>query len=705
MPVPAGDQSEVMILAGGGEKGAVGALGQLMANMKASFVKPKSRTSGAAQARAPYGTYVLSAVMPPFAVTLLLVALTGTPDAAYRRARAPADNVHTTAPSQVPLRAIRSRPARGDFTLPTSLAGATINVNSTLQSPGNSGDCTLGEAILAANQNVPIDGCNAGSGVDTIVLTAGTYTLTTVDNTHERVGPLGLPIIFSDVIIQGAGAANTIVERDQSAPTFTLLALPDPYFIPGAGSGSLVLNDLTMRGGSGINPGGGAISAGDRTVTLNNVIFDNNSAPTGGAISSFGYATINANNCIFTNNRASGSGGAIAAPYLTITKSTFNGNSAVYGGAIGFAQGGSAIARIVDSTFINNSVTGSGGALRLSGQVTISGSTFDGNSANDSGAAGAIDATGDLNISDSTITNNHANDSGGILASGTNFSPFGTPGALIINRCNISNNTANVSGGGLSVKGVELYFGIYHGTISNTTIAGNTANVDGGGMVSSLDLILVNTTIDGNTAHRYGGGVYSYDHVGGQRTTLNNVTISGNHADGSGGGFFRDSGDVQFKNTIIALNTSGANDGQDIYAPQADPIISRGYNLISIKDGANFTNATGDQTGTALNPINPLLGPLQANGGPAPTRVLHAGSPALDAGNPATADSTGDSCQPTDERGVSRPQVGDSGGLARCDMGAVERSSGQFEFSAATYSVDEGGGTLTVSVSRGMGDF
>src|SRR5438132_7984184 len=236
-------------------------------------------------------------------------------------------------------------------------AGTTINVNSTLQSPGNSGDCTLGEAILAANQNVPIDGCTAGSGVDTIMLPAGTYTLTTINNTHERVGPLGLPIIFSDVIIQGAGAANTIIERDQNAPDFGLLALPDPYFNPGAGLGSLVLSDVTMRGGRAFNPGGGAISAGDRTVTLNNVTFDKNVAYTGGAIDSFGYATINANNCIFTNNRASGSGGAIAAPYLTITKSTFNGNSAVYGGAIGFAQGGSAIARIVHSTFINNSVT------------------------------------------------------------------------------------------------------------------------------------------------------------------------------------------------------------------------------------------------------------------------------------------------------------------------------------------------------------
>src|SRR3989442_6303127 len=122
-----------------------------MTNMKASFVKPRSRTSGAAQARAPYATYVLSAVMSPLAVALLLVDLTGPPDAAYGRARAPADNVHTTVTSQVPLRGTGFRPARGDSNLPTLPAGATINVNSTLQSPGNSDDCTLGEAIQAAN--------------------------------------------------------------------------------------------------------------------------------------------------------------------------------------------------------------------------------------------------------------------------------------------------------------------------------------------------------------------------------------------------------------------------------------------------------------------------------------------------------------------------------------------------------------------------
>ena len=56
---------------------------------------------------------------------------------------------------------------------------------------------------------------------------------------------------------------------------------------------------------------------------------------------------------------------------------------------------------------------------------------------------------------------------------------------------------------------------------------------------------------------------------------------------------------------------------------------------------------------------DPLLGPLQNNGGPTDTQALGAGSPAIDAGDPAT-------CSATDQRGVARPQ------RARCDIGAFE---------------------------------
>src|SRR5437870_3463754 len=54
---------------------------------------------------------------------------------------------------------------------PSLPLGATINVNSTAQSPGATGDCTLGEAIQAANADAPVDGCTAGSsaGADTIM--------------------------------------------------------------------------------------------------------------------------------------------------------------------------------------------------------------------------------------------------------------------------------------------------------------------------------------------------------------------------------------------------------------------------------------------------------------------------------------------------------------------------------------------------------
>jgi hypothetical protein len=56
-------------------------------------------------------------------------------------------------------------------------------------------------------------------------------------------------------------------------------------------------------------------------------------------------------------------------------------------------------------------------------------------------------------------------------------------------------------------------------------------------------------------------------------------------------------------------------------------IVSLGYNLTS-DNGGGFLTVTGDQINA-----NPLLGPLQNNGGTTPTHALQAGSPAIDAGN------------------------------------------------------------------------
>src|SRR4029077_16101668 len=57
-------------------------------------------------------------------------------------------------------------------------------------------------------------------------------------------------------------------------------------------------------------------------------------------------------------------------------------------------------------------------------------------------------------------------------------------------------------------------------------------------------------------------------------------------------------------------------------------VTSHGYN-ISSDDGSGFLIGPGDQINT-----DPLLGPLQDNGGPTLTHLLLPGSPAINAGNP-----------------------------------------------------------------------
>jgi hypothetical protein len=282
------------------------------------------------------------------------------------------------------------------FDVTPPIVGAII-VDSFAQSPGVAGDCTLGEAIQAANTDLAVDGCPAGSGSDTIALASGLYSLTAIDN-----GVNGLPRVTSDITIAGESAATTIIERAAGSPDFRIFEV----------GGFLGLNNVTIRGGRG--QAGSGVRGGD--LEINNSVFEDNDALTqsGGAIFQNGLIDVTIRNSIFRNNSAGSVGAITMFGSLRIENSTFTGNAATGSstGAVGFGFSGSAV--IVNTVFDGNTSVNGGGAIghydsRTS--MTLSGVTLTNNSTGASG--GAIGNSGTMTIVDSTISGNSASGGNG----------------------------------------------------------------------------------------------------------------------------------------------------------------------------------------------------------------------------------------------------------------------------------------------------
>ena len=201
--------------------------------------------------------------------------------------------------------------------------------------------------------------------------------------------------------------------------------------------------------------------------------------------------------------------------------------------------------------------------------------------------------------------------------------------------------------------------------MTGVTIIDNWAGNFGGGISSAGPLTLINSTVSNNTAaSTRGGGIQNT-----ARLTVINSTITNNDAALGGGGIYRASGTVILVNSIIAGNTGP--DGPDCGGSPT----SLGYNLIGNATDCGYVATIGDQVGTTDNPVDPLLGPLQNNGGETVTYALLFGSPTIDAipvdacndelGNPVTED----------QRGVVRPQG------PECDIGSYEAESTDFPVS------------------------
>ena len=538
-------------------------------------------------------------------------------------------------------------------------AGTTatiIVVNTTDDEISPNGNCTLREAIQAANTHSVVDACTAGRADNTVIdLPAGTYTLT-IPGAGEDDNASGDLDLKANITLHGIGAGPSRISGNRM----------DRVLDVHLGAKVLLLNveiihgktvDGPPAGCDGSSPcpaenGGGILNAG--TLILTGTTIAGNAAGSGGSCSSantdctgepggdgggiFNLGTLVLHESMVLDNLA-GSGGAYVsgtaasggfgggiynAGILTVSNSTVTGNSTGAGGpelctapycpaAPGGDGGGIynlGVAALIGSTIFSNTTAGGGapggrggdgGGIANQGKMTIMTSTLYDNRAGDGGACGGYRCGLD------------AGRGGGIANSGS----------LAMLNCTVSGNRTGNGADVISVFGAP----------------GNGGN--GGGIYNAGTLTLDNCTIADNAGGRGGSS----------------LTSGPAGVDGVGGGLavFASPGSVvHIKNTILAGNlvASGQNDCNG-------NILSDGYNLLQT---VGHCTIGGETIGNLLG-VDARLAPLADYGGLTLTYALHQDSLAVDAGS-----CTGIASQPikVDQRGVPRPQ------FAACDIGAYE---------------------------------
>ncbi|HUW11831.1 MAG TPA: CSLREA domain-containing protein, partial [Anaerolineae bacterium] len=351
----------------------------------------------------------------------------------------------------------------GDLTVTTALDEYDIS--------GAGTGCSIREAIQAANTDLPFGGCAEGTGVDTINIPAGTYTLTRA-GINEDANERGDLDIASEVILAGDGVGVTILQAgtrpdlgDSVDRVLHVLGCEGRLTITGltVQHGFAQSNLLPNYRGGGIYIDGGVLDAQDCAIRGNRALQH------GGGILNLG-GNVTVDNCSLEGNVADYYGGAVYnrdGPFLISDSSLANNESVFWGGAVFNTSGGKlAIQR---STLDNNRVTGpgtpatslAGGAIFCqpgAGPTTVEASTLSRNYGGDLG--GAIYAAATVNVSNSTLSGNTADQGGGVYFVGT----------ANISSSTITENQALGGGGGIR-RGFEL-------NINNTIVAGNPTGAD-----------------------------------------------------------------------------------------------------------------------------------------------------------------------------------------------------------------------------------
>jgi hypothetical protein len=421
----------------------------------------------------------------------------------------------------------------------------TLEVN-TLRDENDGGNggtgLSLRDAILMAN----LDPLNHY----VINLGFGTYNLS-LNGSYEENGETGdLDIKNSNITINGIANSGTIISANGLEDRiFDVSQFIFENFENRVYGSKLTLNNVTLTGGTAApsNDGGAILINSGNSVTINNsILTDNESSLTGGAIFNDGE--------------------------LNIFNSNLNNNSAVDGGAIINYFG---TANIIKTAFRNNTAAnGAGGAIfnEFAGTLNITDSHFVKNTAN---LGGGVNNAGELTITNSTLEQNTANASGGGV--------FNFNQATITNSTFSGNEAVGFVGGGITnTRTLKLY---------NSTVAKNSAKGAGGGVYNNAGgTATLNSTIVADNLAKLANNLVNNDVQGNFTNSTFNLIGTSTGATGFNSGV----GSNIIQVTVLPNLTGGSGNNRTHNITEIFNAINKGSNPLTLTtDQRGFPRSVG----------------------------------------------------------------------------------------------------------------
>jgi CSLREA domain-containing protein len=488
---------------------------------------------------------------------------------------------------------------------PAAAGAETIAVDTTYDELNGDGDCSLREAVQAANTNAAVSGCLGGDpGEDTVDL-AGFYALlgSDGDDTNQEGD---LDVTESLAIQDGA------IDAGFGDRAIDVLDGADPV--------SLTLTQVSLINGKADGDGGAIRSAAaDSVLTLDGgALIENRSGDDGGAVFARGALTITNSSiddlALINSNQAQGNGGAIAARGpLTIDSTQFSGN-------VADALGGT-----IDST----------GAVSITGGTCI----CDGMASYGGGIAHRSEQP--LTISASGLLDNRAIHDGETDTGGKGAALFTTaPGPVSMTNVGVSDNRGGTPGSTLTHSGFGGAIHMDAGaplTLTESHVERNSG-FNGGAIFTPGDLTATDTDFNYNKGGKFGGAIMVSTASTGVRIEIEGGQFEGNESGvqtlDPGGAIYAqsvsESGEggpaVEVRSATFRRNVSNGLDGGAISAADGSAVsvsdstfvgnVGRAGGALDVFAGASLEvlNSTLVGNRAFANPSTPI-GPLPGVGG------------------------------------------------------------------------------------------